>query len=82
MAATARMTGSTGATGSIEGVIDVRVVATNSGLHFTAFKPDGELLAVTIYGVRDAQGGYRSVMSTHGTRFHNESAQFYGTCNE
>jgi hypothetical protein len=56
------------------------VTATDAGLHFSGFKPDGELLATTVFGALDSQGRYRSVLSLHGTRLDHESAQFYGWC--
>lgn len=77
---TAQMLGSQGATGSLEGKMQVRVTATDSGLHFSGFKSDGELIAITVYGALDAQGRHRAVMSGHGTRFDYESSQFYGGC--
>ena len=80
VAAKAQMTGSVGATGTVEGVTEIRVTATNSGLHFSGFKPDGELIVVTVFGALDSQGAYLAAMSTHGTGFEHESAQFYGAC--
>ena len=50
------------------------------GLHFSGFKPDGELLAMTVFGALDQAGRYRAVLSLHGTKFDHESAQFYGWC--
>jgi len=76
----ARLVGSQGLTGTIDGITDIRVTATNSGLHFSGFKPDGELFATTVFGALDSDGRYLAVMSTHGTGFDHESAQFYGAC--
>lgn len=63
-----------------DGVISLHVVATNSGLHLSAVKPDGELIAMTVFGTLDSDERYRAVMSLHGTRLDHESAQFYGWC--
>jgi len=76
----ARLVGNPGVTGTIDGVTDIRVTASNSGLHFSALKPDGELFATTVFGALDSDGRYLAVMSTHGTGFDHESAQFYGAC--
>jgi hypothetical protein len=56
------------------------VTATDTGLHFSGIKPDGELLATTVFGALDSEGRYRSVLSLHGARLDHESAQFYGWC--
>jgi len=76
----ARLIGNPGVTGTIDGVAEIRVTATNSGLHFSGFKPDGELFATTVFGALDSDGRYLAVMSTHGTGLDHESAQFYGGC--
>jgi len=76
----ARLTGDPGVTGTLEGVTEIRVTATGSGLHFSGFKPDGELFATTVFGALDSDGRYLAVMSTHGTSLDHESAQFYGAC--
>jgi hypothetical protein len=77
---TARMTGSEGATGSLEGSLDVRVTATRSGLHFSAFNSRGELLVATVFGTVDKQGRHLAVMATHGTHPWDGSFQIYGAC--
>ena len=77
---TARMTGSEGATGSLEGALDVRATATRAGLHFSAFNSRGELLVTTVFGAVDKQGRHLAVMTTHGTRATDGSFQTYGTC--
>jgi hypothetical protein len=81
-AGTARMLGSDGATGSQEGVIDVMVTATNTGLHFSAFTPTRILVVATVFANLDASGRYRAVMSRHGspTFYENISEQNYGSC--
>jgi hypothetical protein len=56
------------------------VTATDTGLHFSGIKPDGELLATTVFGALDSEGRHRSVLSLHGARLDHESAQFYGWC--
>ena len=76
----ARLIGNPGVTGTTDGVAEIRVTATNSGLHFSGFKPDGELFATTVFGALDSDGRYLAVMSTHGTGLDHESAQFYGGC--
>ncbi len=77
---TARMTGSAGATGSLEGVLDVLVTATRAGLHFSAFNSRGELSVTTVFGAVDKQGRYSAVMTTHGSHPFNGSYQTYGAC--
>jgi hypothetical protein len=79
-AGTATMTGSAGVTGSADGELAVKVTPTDGGLNFTGFTRSGDLLIVTVYAALDASGHYRTVMSRHGSRMANESAQFYGTC--
>ena len=74
------MTGSTGATGSLDGETDARVTATDSGLHFSTFTPKGELVVTSVYAAADGTGRYLAVISRHGTEFDHESAQVYGTC--
>lgn len=58
----------------------LRATATNAGLHFSGFKPDGELIVVTVFGALDSDARYRAVVSLHGTNLDHESAQFYGWC--
>ena len=77
---TARMTGSEGATGSLEGALDVRATATSAGLHFSAFNSRGELLVTTVFGAVDKHGRHLAVMTTHGTRAWDGSFQIYGAC--
>lgn len=77
---TARMIGSAGATGSQEGVLEVLVTATDSGLHFSAFNSRGELVVTTVFGTIDKQGRHSAVMTTHGAHPFNGSYQAYGTC--
>ena len=79
-AGTARMTGSQGATGSVEGTLDVLVTATRSGLHFSAFNSRGELVVTTVFGAVDKQQRHLAVMTTHGTHAFNGSFQTYGAC--
>ena len=65
-AGTARMLG-VGATGSQDGVIDVMVTGSGTGLHFSAFTPTRVLVVATVFANLDATGRYRAVMSRHGT---------------
>lgn len=73
------MTGSEGATGSREGVLDVLVTATRAGLHFSAFNARGELNVTTVFGAVDKHGRHLAVMTTHGMRG-DGSYQTYGAC--
>lgn len=77
---TARMVGNEGVTGSVQGVLEVRVTPTATGLHFAAFNPRGDLILTSVYGVRDASGAHRAVLTMNGQGMDNESAQFYGSC--
>ena len=77
---TAQMTRHPWATAMTGDPTTLWVTATDAGLHFSGIKPDGELLATTVFGALDSQGRYRSVLSLHGTRLDHESAQFYGWC--
>jgi len=77
---TARMTGSEGATGSLDGELDVRVTATRAGLHFSAFNSRGELLVTTVFGAVDKHRRHLAVMATHGTNAWDGSFQVYGAC--
>ena len=76
---TTQMTRNPWQTDTAEGT-PLRVTASNSGLHFSGIKPDGELIAVTVFGALDSDQRYRAVVSLHGTRLDHESAQFYGWC--
>jgi len=79
-AGTARMTGSVGATGSREGVLDMQMVATHAGLHFSAVNSRGELLLTTVFGALDESGVRRAVMTVHGRQADEGSFQVYGFC--
>ena len=81
-AGAARMLGSDGATGSQDGVIDVMVAASGTGLHFSAFTPTRVLVVSTVFANLDGTGRYRAVMSRHGTPtfYGNISEQNYGSC--
>lgn len=79
-AGTARMTGSAGATGSREGVLDMRMVATHAGLHFSAVNSRGELLLTTVFGALDESDHRRAVMTVHGRQADDGSFQVYGSC--
>jgi len=68
------------AVASAESAVSVSATATGSGVHFSGFNPEGELLALTVFGALDFQGRYRAVLSLHGTKMDHESAQFYGWC--
>jgi hypothetical protein len=77
---TARMTGSSGATGSNEGILDVLASTTHAGLHFSAVNSRGELVVTTVFGAVDKNGRHPSVMTTHGMHAFNGSYQIYGSC--
>lgn len=79
-AGTARMTGSEGATGSNEGILDVLAASTRIGLHFSAVNSRGELIVTTVFGAVDKSGHHPSVMTTHGKTAFNGSYQTYGSC--
>lgn len=82
-AGTAQMIGTVGATDSLDGSIDARVIATSVGLHFLALTSNGYLLTTTVFNERDSNGRFFGVMSRHeGPRgpIFTEGAQFYGVC--
>jgi hypothetical protein len=79
-AGTARMTGSIGATGSREGVLEMQMVATHAGLHFSAVNSRGELLLTTVFGALDEGGRRWAVMTVHGRQADDGSFQVYGSC--
>jgi hypothetical protein len=76
----ARMIGSVGATGSREGVLDMHMVATHAGLHFSAVNSRGELLLTTVFGALDEGGRRWAVMTVHGRQADDGSFQVYGSC--
>jgi hypothetical protein len=76
----ARMTGSVGATGSREGFLDMQMVATHAGLHFSAVNSRGELLLTTVFGALDEGGRRWAVMTVHGRQADDGSFQVYGSC--
>jgi hypothetical protein len=76
----ARMTGSVGATGSREGVLEMHMVATHAGLHFSAVNSRGELLLTTVFGALDEGGRRWAVMTVHGRQADEGSFQVYGSC--
>jgi len=76
----ARMTGSVGATGSREGALEMHVVATHAGLHFSAVNSRGELLLTTVFGALDEGGRRWAVMTVHGRQADDGSFQVYGSC--
>jgi hypothetical protein len=77
---TAQLTRHPWAVASADSAISLSVTATNSGLHFSGFEPNGELLVMTVFGTLDSEARYRAVLSLHGTKLDHESAQFYGWC--
>lgn len=82
-AGTAQMVGTVGATDSLDGTIDARVIPTDIGLHFLALTPNGYLITTTVFHLRDDSGRFVAVMSRHeGARGATltEGAQFYGSC--
>jgi hypothetical protein len=82
-AGTAQMVGTVGATDSLDGTIDARVIPTDIGLHFLALTPNGYLITTTVFHLRDDSGRFVAVMSRHeGARgaILTEGAQFYGSC--
>jgi hypothetical protein len=76
----ARMSGNVGATGSLDGVPAVKMVATHAGLHFSAVNSRGELFLATVFGALDESGRRRAVMSVHGRQADDGSFQVYGAC--
>jgi hypothetical protein len=76
----ARMTGGIGATGSRDGVLDVHMIATHAGLHFSAVNSRGELLVTTVFGALEEGGRHRAVMAVHGSQAEDGSFQVYGSC--
>ena len=76
----ARLKNYSGMTGSQDGELDVRVVSTDTGLHFTVIKPDGELLIASVYAALDSQRKHIGAISFHGANLDHETAQFYGSC--
>jgi hypothetical protein len=76
----ARMTGSVGATGSREGVLDMQMVATHAGLHFSAVNSRGALLVTTVFGALDQGDRHWAVMTVHGRQADDGSFQVYGSC--
>ena len=76
----ARMTGSVGATGSREGVLYMKMVATHAGLHFSAVNSRGELLVTTVFGALDQGNRHWAVMTVHGRQADDGSFQVYGSC--
>ncbi len=76
----ARMTGTVGATGSLDGVLNMQVVATHAGLHFSAVNSRGELLLTTVFGALDESGRRWAVMTVHGRQADEGSFQVYGSC--
>lgn len=80
VAGTAMLKTSSGLTRTENGELEVRVQASETGLHFTVFAPGGELIVATVYGSLDAQGKNAAVASFHGPHLNHESAQFYGAC--
>jgi hypothetical protein len=79
-AGTARLKNSSGLTRTLDGELEVRAQATDTGVHFTVFAPGGELIVATVYGVLDSQSKHAAVASFHGPHLDHESAQFYGAC--
>jgi hypothetical protein len=74
----ARLKASSGFTRTQDGELDVRVTATDTGLHFTVFAPGGELIVASVYAALDADRKHRAVITFHGVNLNHESAQFYG----
>jgi hypothetical protein len=79
-AGTAKLKNSSGFTRTLDGELEVRVHATDTGLHFTVFAPGGELIVASVYGALDTQRRNAAVASFHGPYLEHESAQFYGAC--
>ena len=74
------MTGSVGATGSREGVLDMQMVTTHAGLHFSAVNSRGALLVTTVFGALDQGDRHWAVMTVHGRQADDGSFQVYGSC--
>ena len=76
----ARMAGSVGATGSRDGVLDMHMVATHAGLHFSAVNSRGDLLVTTVFGALDESNRHWAVMTVHGRQADDGSFQVHGLC--
>jgi hypothetical protein len=74
------MTGSVGATGSREGFLDMQMVATHAGLHFSAVNSREELVLTTVFGALDEGDRRWAVMTVHGRQADDGSFQVYGSC--
>jgi hypothetical protein len=80
---TAQMIGNPGATGSLEGRADARVMSRSNRLEFLSDLKNGQLVLTTVYGQRHDLGGYIAVMSRHEGQngpFTSYGSQFLGSC--
>jgi hypothetical protein len=80
---TAQMIGNAGATGSLEGRADARVMSRPDRVEFLSDLKNGQLVLTTVYGQLHERGGYIAVMSRHEGRngpFSSYGSQFIGSC--
>jgi hypothetical protein len=80
---TAQMVGNPGATGSLEGRADARVMSRPHRLEFLSDLKNGQLVLTSVYGQLHERGGYIAVMSRHEGQngpFSSYGSQFIGSC--
>jgi hypothetical protein len=77
------MIGNPGATGSLEGSADARVMSRSNRLEFLSDLKHRQLVLTTVYGQLHERGGYIAVMSRHEGQngpFSSYGSQFLGSC--
>jgi len=80
---TAQMIGNAGATGSLEGRADARVMSRPNRVEFLSDLKNEELVLTTVYAQPHERGGYIAIMSRHEGRngqFSSHGSQFIGSC--
>lgn len=80
---TAQMIANAGATGSLEGRADARVMSRPNRVEFLSDLKNGQLVLTTVYGQLHERGGYIAVMSRHEGHsgpFSSYASQFIGSC--
>jgi hypothetical protein len=80
---TAQMIGNAGATGSLEGRADARVMSRPNRVEFLSDLKNGQLVLTTVYAQQDERGGHIAVMSRHEGQngpFSSYGSQFIGSC--
>ena len=80
---TAQMIGNAGATGSLEGRADARVMSRPNRVEFLSDLKNGQLVLTTVYAQLHERGGYIAVMSRHEGHngpFSSYGSQFIGAC--